>query len=105
MIGGHGLRTDRGTLRETYLRTYIGVLVAFAVALAASWIYRYGLTLEPHFILGTAIFAAFILLGDMFPIHISERYAVGMWDVGLIVATVVLGLPGLRWRLSLPFFW
>lgn len=80
-----------GNLSETHLRTFIGVLVAFAVALAASWIYRYGLMPELRFVLGTAIFAGFILLGDMFPIRITERHSVGMWDVGLIAATVVLG--------------
>ena len=54
-------------MREIYLKTYVGVLAALAVALAASWIYWNGLTVDPRFVLGAAIFAGFMLLGDAFP--------------------------------------
>jgi hypothetical protein len=78
-------------LREVYLRTYVGVLAALATALAASWIYRNGLTIEPRFVLGAAIFAGLVLLGDAFPLRISERDTLGAWDVGLMLAIAVLG--------------
>jgi HD-GYP domain-containing protein (c-di-GMP phosphodiesterase class II) len=78
-------------LREVYLRTYVGVLAALATALAVSWIYWDGLTIEPRFVLGAAIFSAFILLGDAFPLRISERHSLGAWDVGMILAIAILG--------------
>ncbi len=78
-------------MREVYLRTYVGVLAALAAALATSWVYWNGLTIEPRFVLGAAIFAGFVVLGDAFPLRISERYALGAWDVGLILAIAILG--------------
>ena len=78
-------------MREVYLRTYVGVLTALASALVASWIYWNGLTIEPRFVLGAAIFAGLVLLGDAFPLRISERYALGAWDIGLILAIAILG--------------
>jgi len=78
-------------LNQAHLRTYVGALGAFAVALAASWIYWYGVDPEPRFVLGAVVFAGFILLGDLFPIQVSERYTIGAWDVGLIVAVAALG--------------
>jgi hypothetical protein len=77
-------------VREVYLRTYVGVLVALAAALAASWIYWHGLTIEPRFVLGTAIFASLILLADAFPLRISERHTLGAWDVAMMLAIAVL---------------
>jgi HD-GYP domain-containing protein (c-di-GMP phosphodiesterase class II) len=77
-------------LREIYLRMYVGVLAALATALAASWIYWNGLTLEPRFVVGAAIFAGFMLLGDAFPLRISERHALGAWDIGMMLAIAVL---------------
>ena len=76
---------------EVHLKAYVGALAAFAVALSASWTYWYGLTLEPHLILATAIFALFALLGDLFSVQVSERTAIGAWDIALIVAVVALG--------------
>ncbi len=76
---------------EVHLKAYVGALAAFAVALCASWTYWYGLTLEPHLILATAIFALFALLGDLFSVQVSERTAIGAWDIALIVAVVALG--------------
>ena len=77
-------------MREVYLRTYVGVLAALATALAASWIYWNGLTVEPRFFLGAAIFAVLILLGDAFPLRISERHSLGAWDVGMMLAIAIL---------------
>jgi HD-GYP domain-containing protein (c-di-GMP phosphodiesterase class II) len=78
-------------LREVYLKTYVGVLAALATALAASWIYWNGLAIEPRFVFGAAIFAGFVLLGDAFPLRISERHTLGAWDVGLVLAIAILG--------------
>jgi HD-GYP domain-containing protein (c-di-GMP phosphodiesterase class II) len=78
-------------LSEAHLKTYVGSLAAFAVALSASWTYWYGLELEPYLILGTLIFAGFALLGDLFSVQVSQRSAIGAWDVALIVAVAALG--------------
>jgi HD-GYP domain-containing protein (c-di-GMP phosphodiesterase class II) len=78
-------------LREAYLRTYIGVLLAFALALAASWIYWHNLALEWPLVVGTLVLASFVLLGDLFPLRVSDKSVIGVWDVGLIVAVVALG--------------
>jgi HD-GYP domain-containing protein (c-di-GMP phosphodiesterase class II) len=76
---------------EAHVRTYVGALAAFAVALSASWTYWYGLELEPSLIIGTLIFAVFALLGDLFSVQVSQRAAIGAWDVALIVAVAALG--------------
>jgi hypothetical protein len=78
-------------LSEVHLKAYVAALVAFALALSASWTYWYGLTLEPRLILGTAVFAMFALLGDIFSVQVSERTAIGAWDIALIVAVTALG--------------
>jgi HD-GYP domain-containing protein (c-di-GMP phosphodiesterase class II) len=78
-------------LSKAHLRTYVGALAAFAVALSASWSYWYGLNLEPSLILGTIVFAIFALLGDLFSVQVSQRSAIGAWDVALIVAVAALG--------------
>lgn len=78
-------------MKEIYLKAYIGVLVALAVALAGSWIYWRGIDLELILVLGTVVLAGLVFLGDLFPIRVSERYTIGAWDIGLIVATVALG--------------
>jgi HD-GYP domain-containing protein (c-di-GMP phosphodiesterase class II) len=78
-------------LRESYLRTYVGVLLALALALAASWIYWYSVTLEVPLVIGTFVLAGFILLGDLFPLRVSDKTTLGVWDIGLIVAVVTLG--------------
>jgi HD domain len=66
-------------------------LTASAVALAASWIYWNGFTFEPRLALGSVVFAALILVGDLFPLRVSNRSTIGVWDVGLIVAVATLG--------------
>jgi hypothetical protein len=80
-----------GRAREAYLRIYIGVLTAFAAALCASWIYWYGLTVEPRLIAGTAILACFALLGDVFPVRVSERTVISTCAVALMAAVAALG--------------
>ena len=76
---------------EVHLRTYIGALAAFAASLAATWIYWYGFVLDVRFVLGTAIFAAVILLNDVFSVRINERLTFSASDAGLIMAVAVLG--------------
>jgi HD domain-containing protein len=78
-------------LNDARLRTYVGALAAFAVALSASWTYWYGLDLEPILLLGTLIFAVFALLGDLFSVQVNERITIGAWDIVLIVAVAALG--------------
>ena len=66
-------------------------MTASAVALAASWTYWNGFTFEPRLALGAVVFAALILVGDLFPLRVSDRSTIGVWDVGLIVAVATLG--------------
>jgi hypothetical protein len=80
-------------LGERHLRTYIVALVAFAAALAASWSYWYGLTLELHLVAGAILFAGFILVGDLFSIQVSKHTAIGVWNIPVIVAVATLGPP------------
>ena len=77
--------------KEVHLRTYIGVLLGVAAALAGSWLYWYGVTLELRFVVGALAFSGFILLGDLFPLRVSGRTSLGVWDVGLVVAIATLG--------------
>ena len=65
--------------------------MAFAVALATSWIYWYGLMSDPRLVVGAAVFAAFILLSNSFSLRISERHTIDASDIGLILAVVTLG--------------
>lgn len=74
-----------------HLKTYIGALLGVAAALAGSWLYWYGVALEPRFVIGALVFAGFILLGDLFPLRVSGRTSLGVWDVGLVVAIATLG--------------
>lgn len=78
-------------MSEANFRAYIGTLAAFAAALATSWIYWHGLTLDLRLVIGAALFAAFILFSDAFSIRINERITTDASDIGLIVAVVVLG--------------
>jgi hypothetical protein len=73
-------------LVETKLRTYIGILAAFAVTLAASWIYRYGETAEVRFMLGAAVFAVLLVLADAFPVRVSEHGDLSTVEIGLLAA-------------------
>jgi HD-GYP domain-containing protein (c-di-GMP phosphodiesterase class II) len=59
--------------------------------LAASWIYREGFEFDRRLVIGAAVFAGFILLGDLLSVRINEQFTVGVWDIGLIGAVVVLG--------------
>jgi hypothetical protein len=77
--------------REYYLKTYIAALATFAVALCVSWGYRYGLDVEPVLVVGAAVLAGFVLLGDIFAVRISERTVVSASAIALIVAVVALG--------------
>ena len=76
---------------EARLRTYVGALAAFAAMLVASWVYWYGLVFEPRFVLGAMILSCLILVGDAFPIRVTEHDTIGAWDIGLVVAIAVLG--------------
>ena len=78
----------RGTY---YLRLYIGALLALALALASSWIYKYGFTFEVQLVVGTLVLTSFVVLGDLFPLRVSDKTTLGVWDVGLVVAIVALG--------------
>jgi HD-GYP domain-containing protein (c-di-GMP phosphodiesterase class II) len=61
------------------------------MALIASWTYWYGLPHGANLILGAAIFAGFILLGDVFSIQVSKHTAIGVWNIPVIVAVVTIG--------------
>lgn len=76
---------------EAHLRTYVGALAVFATILVASWVYWHGLVFDLRFVLGAAVFAGFILLGDKLSVRINERLTIGASDVGLIMAVVLLG--------------
>ena len=78
-------------LDEACLRVYVGTLTSLAATLIASWVYWHGLGFDLRFVLGTAVFASLILLGDAFSVRINERLTIGASDVGLIMAVVVLG--------------
>ncbi len=78
-------------MSEVRLRTYVGALAAFAIVLAASWIYWYGLVFEPRFVLGAVTLSCLILVGDAFPIRVTEHDTMGAWDIGLIVAIAMMG--------------
>jgi HD-GYP domain-containing protein (c-di-GMP phosphodiesterase class II) len=80
-----------GEAREAYLKIYVWVLAAFAASLCASWIYWYGLAFELRFLVATAILACFTLLGDVFPVRITERTAISASAIALMVAVAALG--------------
>ena len=84
--------TESGRKRgETPLKTYIGVLGATAAALFGSWIYWYGLDADPRLVVGTVVLCAFVLLGVILSVRVSEQADMGTWDVGLVLAVVALG--------------
>jgi HD-GYP domain-containing protein (c-di-GMP phosphodiesterase class II) len=76
---------------DAHLKTYIRALATFAALLVASWIYWYEFSFDLRLGLGTAVFAAVVLLGDMFSIRINKRLTISASDAGLIMAVVVLG--------------
>jgi hypothetical protein len=78
-------------LGGTYLKTYIGSLAAFAVILATSWSYWYGLTFEPRLVVGAVVFACFILAGEYFSIPLSKHTALGVSSIPTIIAVAAMG--------------
>ena len=76
---------------EARVRNFTGALAALAVALVVAWSYRYGLKVESQLVVGAAVFACFILLGDLFSIQVSERATIGVWNIPVVVAVVMLG--------------
>jgi HD-GYP domain-containing protein (c-di-GMP phosphodiesterase class II) len=77
--------------RKYHLKTYIAALATCAVALCVSWGYRFGLDVEPVLVVGAAVLAGFVLLGDIFAVRITERTVVSACAIALIVAVVALG--------------
>lgn len=77
--------------RGRNVKTYVAALATFAVALCSSWVYWEGLTFAPQLLVGTAVLACFILLGDVFSVQISERTAVSACAIALMAAVVALG--------------
>jgi HD-GYP domain-containing protein (c-di-GMP phosphodiesterase class II) len=77
--------------REAHLKIFVAVLTTFAVALYASWIYWYGMTVDLRLIVGTAILACFALLGDIFPVRVTKRLAISTAAVVLMIAAAILG--------------
>lgn len=65
--------------------------MAFAIALAVTWSYWYGVSFGPRFVLGAVFFAVLIMVGDAFPVRVTKYHAIGAWDVALIAAVVALG--------------
>lgn len=47
--------------------------------------------MDRRLVIGTAVFAGFILLGDLLSVRINEQFTVGAWDIGIIGAVVLLG--------------
>jgi HD-GYP domain-containing protein (c-di-GMP phosphodiesterase class II) len=88
---GSAQQVERAPAGTVGLRTYIGVLLALAVTLVASWAYWSGFDLEIRFVLGATVFACLVTVGDVFPLRISERQTTGTWDIGLLLAVVTLG--------------
>lgn len=80
-----------GSLREVYLKSYVGALLAAALTLVASWAYWHGTEFDVSLAVGAMVLAGLVLLGDVFPLRVSDRSTIGVWDVGLILAVVTLG--------------
>ena len=78
-------------MREVYVRTFVGVLSALALALAGSWVYGHGLPVEPRYVVGAVVLACLILLGDALPTYVDGRHTIGAWDIGLALAVAMLG--------------
>jgi uncharacterized membrane protein len=66
-------------LREFYLKSYVGVLLAAALMLAASWAYWHGMVLEAHLAVGTVVLAVLVLLGDVCASAKRALSASGTW--------------------------
>ena len=76
---------------EWRLKVYVGTLAALAVALVASWLYWFGVEVEPRYVLGALVFGALLALADAFTLQVGEHSEISALDVGLIAAVVVLG--------------
>lgn len=76
---------------ERSLKAYIGAVAALSVALVASWIYWFGLEVEPRYLLGVLIFGILLALADAFTLQVGEHSEISALDVGLIAAVVILG--------------
>lgn len=77
-------------MEEVRTKTYVGALAVFALVLTVSWVYWYGIKLEPRFLVGALVFSIIILIGDIFPIKVSGKDSIGFWDIGLVVAVTVV---------------
>ena len=86
-----GPATENHNPGEVHLKTYVGALAAFAIALAASWAYWYGAELDVRIVAGTAIFAGLVLASFALSVRIGEHTLMGTWDVWLVLAVVTLG--------------
>jgi len=78
-------------LGETHLKTYVGGLTAFAVTLAVSWSYWYGLTFQPRLVVAAILFACFILAAELFFIPLSKHSTIGVSNIPIIIAVAVMG--------------
>ncbi len=78
-------------MREVFLKSYVGTLLAVALTLAAAWAYWHGTAFDLTLVVGTLVLAGLVLLGDVFPLRVSDKSAIGVWDVGLVLAVVSLG--------------
>jgi hypothetical protein len=76
---------------ESAVKTYIGGLATLAAALAASWIYWYGVTTDLRFIVGMLIFGGILFLVSVYRIRVSEQFEISALDVGLAASVFVLG--------------
>ena len=76
---------------EARLKAFVGALTVLAAALCASWVYAFGVTFDQRLLVGAAIFASFILVGELLSTGVNERLTVSPVDVGLVAAVVVVG--------------
>ena len=73
------------------VKTYVGALAAFAVALVASWIYFYGVATDSPFLLGTPVFSGLLYLLCRYRVRVSERCEISALDIGLTASVALLG--------------
>ena len=86
-----GIVPDNPKSAEARLKAYVGVLVALAAALAATWVYWYGFEFSAHVLVATAILAGFALLGDVLSVRVSGQAEVGTWDIALVLTVAAVG--------------
>jgi HD-GYP domain-containing protein (c-di-GMP phosphodiesterase class II) len=73
------------------VKTYVGSLAAFAAALAAAWVYWYGVATESRFLVGTLVFGGLLYLLCMYRVRVSERCEISALDIGLTASVAILG--------------